>query len=437
MTLVREHLAEELEVDPGRIEEGTRFKRGPRRRLARPLRAGDGAGGPLRDLGLRGAGDADPTVGDAVAFVLERAPAGAERRRRPDATLPRSRRPRGGRPRGADRGPAGGAAPPGADPLVLDRAPGRLLRAPRLPRRQRARALGRRSALRPLPRRRRGRPDQDPQPGGQSGCPARRSGGCSGCRRCCARTSPTDVTAAIPAEVLLDGERPLPEATEALIGACHVAFGFERTAAAVAAAFEPRIELASETRIDFKTRPAGAAGAARGARKLRGDGRHGPAAPAHIRGGGDRRFRAGRVGRGAEQEGGRAGGGRAGAEGAGRLGGDPTRPKPWSRLCNRGESVNSVTSPSIPRDVPGVLLTTRAPGAPSSMISAARQNPWPFLPNPVPFPACPRAATQAPGPGGSPTHRPQDGLQSRRTLADKPQTPGFGARRGRPPRAGP
>ncbi len=64
---------------------------------------------------------------------------------------------------------------------------------------------------------------------------------------------PEDVTAAIPAEVLLDGERPLPEATEALIGACYVAFGFERTAAAVAAAFEPRMELAAETRIDFKS----------------------------------------------------------------------------------------------------------------------------------------------------------------------------------------
>jgi ribonuclease-3 len=64
---------------------------------------------------------------------------------------------------------------------------------------------------------------------------------------------PEDVTAAIPAEVLLDGERPLPEATEALIGACYLAFGFERTAEAVAAAFEPRIELAAETRIDFKS----------------------------------------------------------------------------------------------------------------------------------------------------------------------------------------
>lgn len=64
---------------------------------------------------------------------------------------------------------------------------------------------------------------------------------------------PEDVTAAIPAAVLLDGERPVPEATEALIGACYLAFGFEPTAAAVAAAFEPRIEHASETRIDFKS----------------------------------------------------------------------------------------------------------------------------------------------------------------------------------------
>jgi ribonuclease-3 len=64
---------------------------------------------------------------------------------------------------------------------------------------------------------------------------------------------PEDFVGAIPAEILLEGGRPLPEATEALIGACYVAFGFERTAAAVAAAFEPRIELASETRIDFKS----------------------------------------------------------------------------------------------------------------------------------------------------------------------------------------
>ncbi len=64
---------------------------------------------------------------------------------------------------------------------------------------------------------------------------------------------PEDATAPIPAEILLEGGRPLPEATEALIGACYLAFGFDRTAAAVAEAFEPRIELAAETRIDFKS----------------------------------------------------------------------------------------------------------------------------------------------------------------------------------------
>jgi ribonuclease III len=64
---------------------------------------------------------------------------------------------------------------------------------------------------------------------------------------------PEDMPVGIPAEVLLSGERPLPEATEALIGACFLAFGFERTAAAVSAAFEPRIEHAAETRVDFKS----------------------------------------------------------------------------------------------------------------------------------------------------------------------------------------
>ena len=64
---------------------------------------------------------------------------------------------------------------------------------------------------------------------------------------------PGDMPVGIPAEVLLSGERPLPEATEALIGACFLAFGFERTAAAVRGAFGPRIEHAAETRVDFKS----------------------------------------------------------------------------------------------------------------------------------------------------------------------------------------
>lgn len=65
--------------------------------------------------------------------------------------------------------------------------------------------------------------------------------------------APEEGDTAIPAETLLAGARPLPEVTEALIGACFVAFGYERTAAAVAAAFGPRIEHAAETRIDFKS----------------------------------------------------------------------------------------------------------------------------------------------------------------------------------------
>jgi ribonuclease-3 len=58
---------------------------------------------------------------------------------------------------------------------------------------------------------------------------------------------------AIPADVLLAGSRPLPEVTEALIGACFIAFGFDRVAAAVREAFEQRVAHALETRVDFKS----------------------------------------------------------------------------------------------------------------------------------------------------------------------------------------
>ncbi|HXS47313.1 MAG TPA: putative dsRNA-binding protein [Solirubrobacterales bacterium] len=58
---------------------------------------------------------------------------------------------------------------------------------------------------------------------------------------------------AIPARILLAGSRPLPEVTEALIGACFVAFGFERVAAAVGAAFGAQIEYAVEAPVDAKS----------------------------------------------------------------------------------------------------------------------------------------------------------------------------------------
>lgn len=58
---------------------------------------------------------------------------------------------------------------------------------------------------------------------------------------------------AIPAKVLLAGSRPLPEVTEALIGACFLAFGFDRVASAVEAAFEAQIEFALEAPVDAKS----------------------------------------------------------------------------------------------------------------------------------------------------------------------------------------
>ena len=67
------------------------------------------------------------------------------------------------------------------------------------------------------------------------------------------REAEPDAELAIPAEVLLGGARPLPEVTEALIGACYLAFGFDRTAAAVVADFEGQIEAAAEYPVDFKS----------------------------------------------------------------------------------------------------------------------------------------------------------------------------------------
>ena len=67
------------------------------------------------------------------------------------------------------------------------------------------------------------------------------------------RDAEPGLEAAIPAEVLLAGARALPEVTEALIGACFLAFGYERTSAAVVADFEGQIEGAAESPVDFKS----------------------------------------------------------------------------------------------------------------------------------------------------------------------------------------
>lgn len=57
----------------------------------------------------------------------------------------------------------------------------------------------------------------------------------------------------IPAGELIASERALASVMEALIGACYLAHGFERTAPATVSAFESQIELASDTLLDFKS----------------------------------------------------------------------------------------------------------------------------------------------------------------------------------------
>jgi ribonuclease-3 len=55
------------------------------------------------------------------------------------------------------------------------------------------------------------------------------------------------------AEALAGAERVLASVIEAVIGACFIAFGYERTAAAVVQAFTPEIEDALERSVDFKS----------------------------------------------------------------------------------------------------------------------------------------------------------------------------------------
>ncbi|HEY5331969.1 MAG TPA: acyl carrier protein [Solirubrobacterales bacterium] len=75
ITLVREHLAEELEVDPGRIEETTRFREDLEAdsldlyELVMELEDRYGIKVTEEEA------TRISTVGDAVGFVLERAPA--------------------------------------------------------------------------------------------------------------------------------------------------------------------------------------------------------------------------------------------------------------------------------------------------------------------------------------------------------------------------
>ena len=57
----------------------------------------------------------------------------------------------------------------------------------------------------------------------------------------------------LPVETLLASERTVASVCEAVIGACHLAHGFERTSEAVVEAFADEIEQATRERLDFKS----------------------------------------------------------------------------------------------------------------------------------------------------------------------------------------
>jgi ribonuclease III len=63
--------------------------------------------------------------------------------------------------------------------------------------------------------------------------------------------APPGVASTVPA--LISTERVLASVIEAVIGACFLTYGYERTAEAVVAAFEPEIEQALEHPVDFKS----------------------------------------------------------------------------------------------------------------------------------------------------------------------------------------
>jgi ribonuclease-3 len=57
----------------------------------------------------------------------------------------------------------------------------------------------------------------------------------------------------LPVDTLLASERTVASVCEAVIGACYLAHGFERTSEAVVGAFAAEIEQATSERMDFKS----------------------------------------------------------------------------------------------------------------------------------------------------------------------------------------
>lgn len=66
-------------------------------------------------------------------------------------------------------------------------------------------------------------------------------------------TRPVDAEGGITIAELVASERAMASVVESLIGACYLELGFDRTSAATLAAFEPQLELAAGTLLDFKS----------------------------------------------------------------------------------------------------------------------------------------------------------------------------------------
>ena len=68
-----------------------------------------------------------------------------------------------------------------------------------------------------------------------------------------AEVEPDRIEGGIDLDGLLTSERALASVCEAVIGACYLHHGLERTAPAVVGAFRREVDLASETVLDFKS----------------------------------------------------------------------------------------------------------------------------------------------------------------------------------------
>ena len=298
LELIRDHLADELELDPARIQESTHFR--------------DDLSADSLDLYTL-VQELEDTYGvkmsDEEAARIHTVRRGGRLRPgpRPVGALSAAQAPRPARAAAGRSRPAGGHA------LVLDGAALGFLRAARLPGRLRARPRGHHAPLSaPAARRLRRRPaDEDPRAGGlRPLVPGRR--GAAGDPRAPAQRRAADV-AGPATEQLARTERVLASVIEAVIGAVYLEFGYLETADAVVEAFTPEIEQALAHPGGLQVGAAGAPGAARDGRDVRDRRRGGPAARADLRGRRDGRGRAARPRLRPLEEGRRAGRRRGGA----------------------------------------------------------------------------------------------------------------------------